>query len=68
MLLKAIGSDCMDWFDLLRDRVQWRSLFKLGSDPSGVVEGRKILDRPRDCQLLKKGSGPCNELSRLLVS
>jgi hypothetical protein len=40
---------------------------KLGSDPTGFVEDRKILDRQRDSQILKKDSGPYNDLIRLLV-
>jgi hypothetical protein len=56
MYLKEMGWKGIEWIYLVQESYKWRAQ---GSVPSGFTKCLEILDRLRNCWLLKKDCAPC---------
>jgi hypothetical protein len=53
----------MGWIQLAQATVKWRVLVSAVLSPSNSSKRKQFLDQLNDCQLHKKGSSSCTELT-----
>jgi len=58
-LIWVHGVEGVDWIDLAHDAGKWPALVKM-NEPSCYINCGELLDWPRNCQRLRKGSAPCS--------